>query len=66
MNQNKRAETLKNLYNYFSSKNMGFLMPFFGVLDKENGGCYGPKKRFYSPDNAYSCKDEDAINSIIK
>jgi hypothetical protein len=66
MDQAKRAETLKNLYNYFTSRNMGFLMPFFGVLDKENGGCYGPKKRFYSPDNAYSCKDEDAINSIIK
>ena len=66
MDQNKRKETLKNLYNYFSSRNMGFMMPFFGVLDKENGGCYGPKKRFYSPDNAYSCKDEDAINSIIK
>jgi len=66
MDREKRAETLKNLYSYFSSKNMGFLMPFFGVLDKENGGCYGPKKRFYSPDNNYSCKDEDAINSIIK
>jgi hypothetical protein len=66
MDREKRAETLKNLYSYFSSKNMGFLMPFFGVLDKENGGCYGPKKRFYSPDNNYYCKDEDAINSIIK
>lgn len=65
MSQEKRAETLKNLYNYYTSRGMGFLMPFFGVLDKENGGCYGPKKRFYSPDNLYSCKDEDAINKII-
>lgn len=66
MDQRKRAETLKNLYTYFDSKNIGFLMPFFGVLDKENGGCYGPKKRFYSPDNQYSCKDEDIINNILK
>jgi len=66
MDQTKRAETLKNLYQYFTSRNMGFLMPFFGVLDKDNGGCYGPKKRFYSPDNLYSCKDEDVINAIMK
>jgi hypothetical protein len=66
MDQGKRAETLKNLYSYFASRNMGFLMPFFGVLDKNNGGCHGPKKMFYSPDNQYSCKDEDIINSILK
>lgn len=65
MDKETRAKTLRNLYDYFNSKNMGFLMPFFGVLDKENGGCYGPKKRFYSPDNEYSCKDEDIINSIL-
>jgi len=66
MDKKKRAETLEYLYQYFTSKNMGFLMPFFGVLDRENGGCYGPKKRFYSPDNQYSCKDEGAINRIMK
>ena len=65
MTKAKRAETLQNLYNKFTSQNMGFLMPFFGVLDKTNGGCYGPKKRFYSPDNAYKCKDENAINKIL-
>lgn len=65
MDKETRKRTLKNLYSYFYSKNMGFLMPFFGVLDKENGGCYGPKKRFYSPDNKYSCGDEEAINNII-
>jgi len=65
MPQEKRAETLGNLYNYFREKNMGFLMPFFGVLDRNNGGCYGPKKRFYSPDMAYSCRDENAINEIL-
>lgn len=65
MDQQKRADTLRNLYNKFTSQNMGFLMPLFGVLDKTNGGCYGPKKRFYSADNAYSCKDEDVINKIL-
>lgn len=65
MNKEKRAETLKNLYQKFTSKNMGFLMPFMGVLAKDNNGCYGPKKRFYSPGNEYSCQDENAINKIM-
>lgn len=65
MSQGKRAQTLQNLYSYFTSKNMGFLMPFFGVLDRRNGGCYGPRPRYYSPDNAYTCKDEDVINKIL-
>lgn len=65
MDQTERAETLKNLYDYFTSRDMGFLMPFFGVLDRNNGGCYGPKKRFYSPDMVYSCRDENAINKIL-
>ena len=65
MDQQTRANTLRNLYNKFTSQNMGFLMPLFGVLDRENGGCYGPKKRFYSADKAYGCKDEDVINRIL-
>jgi hypothetical protein len=60
-----REQTLQKLHNYFTAKNMGFLMPYFGVLDTKNGGCYGPKKRFYSPDNTYSCQDEDALNRIL-
>jgi len=44
---------------------MGFMMPFFGVLDPNNGGCYGPQKIYYSPDNAYFCKDEEVINQIL-
>lgn len=65
MSPKKRAQTLQNLYAFFNNKNMGFMMPFFGVLDRGNGGCYGPKPRYYSPDNAYSCKDEDVINQIL-
>ncbi|OGI25695.1 MAG: hypothetical protein A3J76_04410 [Candidatus Moranbacteria bacterium RBG_13_45_13] len=65
MSPEKRAETLRKLHKKFTSQNMGFLMPYFGVLAKDNGGCYGPKKRYYSPDNAYGCRDEDAINAIL-
>lgn len=65
MTREKRAETLEKLYNKFTSQNMGFLMPFMGVLANDNDGCRGPKKKFYSPDNKYSCKDEDAINAIL-
>ncbi len=65
MSPQKRALTLQNLYTFFTNQKMGFLMPFFGVLDKNNGGCYGPKKKFYSPDNNYSCRDEDVINRIL-
>jgi len=65
MDKNTRSETLKNLYRYFTSKNMGFMMPYMATLHRQNGGCYGPKKRFYSADNKYSCKDEDAIREIM-
>lgn len=65
MTQEQRSQTLKNLYQKFTAKKMGFLMPFFGVLDKNNGGCRGPKKKFYSPDMAYGCRDEEVINDIL-
>lgn len=65
MSAGKRAATLKNLYGYFKQKNMGFLMPYFGVLSKDNGGCFGPKKGFYSPSDAYSCRDEGVIGKIL-
>jgi len=66
MSKEKRAETLARLHEKFKTEKTGFMMPYFGVLYKDNGGCHGPKKRFYSPDNAYSCQDEDAINAILK
>jgi hypothetical protein len=65
MSDQTRAATLKNLYQKFTSQNMGFLMPYFGVLASDNGGCRGPKKKFYSPDNKYGCKDEDVINKLL-
>lgn len=66
MDQDKRIETLKNLHQKFTSKNMGFLMPFLAVLNRENDGCYGPNKHFYAPSKKFKCKDEDAINKIIR
>ena len=66
MTKEKRARTLQELYDYFTSQNMGFLMPLSGALYKDNGGCHGPKKRFYSANRDYSCQDEEAINKIIK
>lgn len=61
-----RIATMKRLHAYFTDQEVGFLLPFLAPLPKENGSCYGPKKRFYSPDNKYSCKDEDGLNAILK
>lgn len=66
MSREKRAETLRYLDNYFEKTDVGFLMPMIAVLHKENGGCYGRTKRYYSADNKYSCKDEDVINKLLK
>lgn len=65
MDSGTREKTLRNLYQQFTSKNMGFMMPYLAVINKINGGCYGPKKRFYSPDNKYTCRDEEAIDKIF-
>lgn len=65
MSRDERAEALKYLDDYFKKRNVGFLMPMLAVLPKENGGCHGKSKKFYSADNKYSCKDEDVINSLL-
>jgi hypothetical protein len=65
MDQKTRINTLKNLYSYFTSRNMGFMMPYLATINKDNGGCWGPKKRFYSPDNKYNCQDENFISDIF-
>lgn len=66
MDDSKRAETLKNLYSYFTSKNVGFLLPLMATVNKDNGGCYGHKKNFYSASNIHGCKDEGVINDLLK
>lgn len=65
MDKEKREETLRNLHRSFTARGTGFLMPLLATLHKDNGGCEGPKKRFYSASNKYSCQDEDAINQIL-
>ena len=66
LSQEERAATLKNLHSFFLGRNVGFLLPILAPLPKNNGGCFGPKERFYSPDNRYNCKDEAAINTILR
>jgi hypothetical protein len=61
----ERSKTLKTLYEKFKTEKTGFLMPVFGVLAGDNGGCHGPKKKFYSSDRQYGCKDEKVINEIL-
>jgi hypothetical protein len=65
LTKEERAVALRNLYRFFVSKNMGFLMPFLAPLYPENDGCQGPSKRFYSPDDRYKCQDESTINAIF-
>jgi hypothetical protein len=65
MNKQKRTDTLKRLHGYFTSRDMGFLMPMMATINRDIGGCRGPKKRFYSASNAYTCQDESTINSIM-
>lgn len=66
MGRTTRIKTLENLYQFFTSRDMGFMMPFLATINKTIGGCHGPMKRFYSPDNKYTCRDEDQINAILK
>ncbi|MDP1883781.1 MAG: hypothetical protein Q8L10_00255 [Candidatus Moranbacteria bacterium] len=66
MPQERRIKTLDSLYKKFTSQKMGFMMPFLAVLNKENNGCYGPNKNFYSPSDKFKCKDEGYINEIMK
>lgn len=66
MPQETRIKTLDNLYKKFTTQKMGFMMPFLAVLNRENNGCYGPNKNFYSPSDKFKCKDEKYINKIMK
>jgi len=66
MGKKERIGTVGYLYNYFTSQDMGFLMPLMATINKENGGCYGPKKRFYSASDEYKCQDENGINAILE
>jgi hypothetical protein len=66
MDQEDRIKNLNKFYKIFTSKNIGFLMPFLAVINSKNPLCWGPTREFYAPDNKYSCQDEDSINAILK
>ncbi|PID52254.1 MAG: hypothetical protein CR972_03145 [Candidatus Moraniibacteriota bacterium] len=66
MSTELRHQTLKNLHTKFVAEDVGFLMPIISPLPKDNGGCHGPKKKFYSPHMKYGCPDLDTINHILK
>ncbi|NTW76013.1 MAG: hypothetical protein HGB34_03870 [Candidatus Moranbacteria bacterium] len=66
MDEASRHETTARLYRYFTSKGVGFLIPYLSRLHVDNGGCVGPAKRYYTPDDRFSCDDEDAWNKILK
>ena len=65
MNARERASALRRLHGYFTARRVGFLMPMLATLHKDNGGCSGPKKRFYSASRKYSCADEAVVNEIL-
>jgi hypothetical protein len=66
MTKERRAETMERLHRELTRGNVGFLLPLMATLHRENHGCYGPKKRYYSAHRKYTCQDEDAINEILK
>ena len=65
MDKEARSETLDRLHRFFREKKIGFLMPMMARLHRDNEGCYGGDKHFYSASRKYSCGDEDAINKIL-
>lgn len=65
MDKATRSETLSRLHRYFMGKGVGFLMPMMARLHRDNDGCYGDDKHFYSASRKYSCGDEDVINEIL-
>ncbi|MBP9751266.1 MAG: hypothetical protein KBD19_00200 [Candidatus Moranbacteria bacterium] len=66
MSKEKREETTRRLHTYFIGKDMGFLLPYLARLHVDNGGCTGPGKRYYTPDDRYHCDDEAAWNRILQ
>ncbi|MDQ1284160.1 MAG: hypothetical protein QG620_508 [Patescibacteria group bacterium] len=65
MDRAKRIKTTENLYDFFTTKNMGFMLPYLAVIN-DDVGCKGPASNYYAASNKYSCRDEDAFNAILK
>ena len=60
-----RARTLEDLYDFFTAKGNGFLLPVLARLSIENNGCTGITKHFYSPQKEFGCNDERTIDDIF-
>lgn len=65
MTKEEREATLRALHRRFKNENVGFLLPLMATLHRENHGCYGPKKRYYSAHRKYTCQDEEVIDAIL-
>lgn len=66
MDESLRHKTVRDIYQRMTTRDIGFLLPYFTALPEDNGGCHGERKRYYSADTRYSCKDADAWNSLLK
>lgn len=66
MDHTTRQTILQDMDAFYEKRGAGFMYPFISVIYDKNGGCYGPQKNYYSPNNIYSCKDEDTINEILR
>lgn len=65
MSDEKRHNTLTNYRTFFLEKNIGFMLPLIAPLPRDNGGCHGSRKGFYSPDMNFGCRDIDVINELL-
>ncbi len=65
MDSSERANTLKQLYDFFTRRDVGFLLPVLARLSIDNNGCTGITKHFYSPQKEFGCDDEQVIDDIL-
>jgi hypothetical protein len=65
MSAEGRASTLRTLYDFFTGRGDGFLLPVLARLSFDNNGCSGVTKHFYSPQNKFGCDDEQTIDDIF-
>lgn len=66
MDRATRAKTILELKRRFTNEKFGFLVPYQAVVYRNNGGCHGPSPEFYTPDNNYSCRDENLMDQALE
>ncbi len=65
MDRATRAKTILELKRRFTDEKFGFLVPYLAIVYRNNGGCYGPNPEFYTPDNSFSCRDENLMDQAF-